>query len=95
MSLNLQRLSQGDTNYIQKHNSNQELIEAAISALELLAGNSTAASGANVARAFQALFGSTASLIGANSYKCTGAGSILTVQAGFCLESRRYKYHRQ
>ncbi len=84
MSLSLQRLAQGDTNYILKHNSNLDLIEAAIAALELLAGNSTAASGANVARAFQALFGASASLIGANSYQCTGSGSTLTVQPGFC-----------
>lgn len=84
MSITLQRLAQGDTNYIQKHNSNLDLIEAAIAALELLAGNSTASSSANVARAFQALFGASASLIGANSYKCTGAGSTLTVQPGFC-----------
>ncbi|SFM12824.1 hypothetical protein [Nitrosomonas communis] len=84
MTLQLQRFINGDTNYITKHNSNLDLIEAAIAALELLAGNSTAASSANVAKAFQALFGVSASLIGAYSYKCTGSGNILTVQPGFC-----------
>jgi hypothetical protein len=84
MTVQLQRLAQGDTNYITKHNSNLDLIEAAITSLEALAGNGAAASGANVSSAFRALFGACASLIGADSYLSAGSGSTLSVQAGFC-----------
>lgn len=84
MTVTLQRLAAGDTNYIVKHNSNQEILEAAIADLELLAANAAASSDLNVIGAFTALFGTTASLIGYNSYKCTGSGVNLTVQAGFC-----------
>lgn len=84
MTVQLQRLAQGDTNYITKHNSNLDLLEAAIAALEALAGNGAAASGVNVSAAFRALFGTAASLIGADSFLATGSGSTLTMQPGFC-----------
>lgn len=84
MTLELQRFAQGDTNYIGKHNSNIDLLEAAIAGLEAMAGNSGGVSGANLSGAFRALFGTAASLIGANSYRATGASSTLTVQPGFC-----------
>lgn len=84
MTLELQRFAQGDTNYINKHNSNSDLLEAAIAGLEAMAGNNGGVSGANVSGAFRALFGTAASLIGADSYRATGASSTLTVQPGFC-----------
>lgn len=84
MPLSLQRFANGDTNYIIKHNSNLDLLESAIAALEALAGNAGGAGGVNVSGAFRALFGTSASLIGSGSYKCTGSGSTLTVQPGFC-----------
>lgn len=84
MALSLQRFANGDTNYIIKHNSNLDLIESAIAGLEAMAGNAAGSEGANVAKAFQALFGESASLIGADSYKCTGSGSTLAVAPGYC-----------
>lgn len=83
MTIQLQRLLNGDTNYVSKHNSNLELIETAIASLELLSGGGSGG-GVNTAAAFRALFGASASLIGASSYSCSGIGTTLTVQPGFC-----------
>ncbi|TXI24266.1 MAG: hypothetical protein E6Q61_05360 [Nitrosomonas sp.] len=84
MSIQLERFANGDTNYVAKHNNNADIIESAIDSIEQLAGNNAAASGANVAKAFRALFGESASLIGGSSYACTGVLSTLTVQPGYC-----------
>lgn len=83
MAIELQRFANGDTDYITKHNSNADLIEAAIEQLESLAGNAGASSDLNVIGAFKALFGETASLIGADSYKPTISGTSLSVAGGY------------
>jgi hypothetical protein len=78
----LQTFSNGDTNYISKHNSNYANIKAAIDALQAnLAGQIAAAAGPGAA--FVALFGLTASIIGVESYAMSGSGDTLTVAAGF------------
>ena len=83
MTIELQRFASGDTDYIAKHNNNASQIEAAVAQLESLAGNAAAASDITVIGAFKALFGETASLIGADSYKPTISGTTLNVAAGY------------
>ncbi|WP_407280617.1 hypothetical protein U5817_10055 [Aromatoleum evansii] len=82
MTLSLLRFANGDTNYVAKHNSNADALEAEAESVRqsLAAGFGAAVS---LGAAFPALFGSSAAVIGANSYKCTGASTILTVQAGY------------
>lgn len=82
MSISLQRFNSGDTNYIAKHNSNADVLEAAVKGLESqMAG---AFGGAiSIGEALQALFGASAALIGAASYQPTVSGSSLAVTAGF------------
>lgn len=78
----LQTFSNGDTNYIQKHNANNANLKAAIEALENnLAAQVAAASGPG--SAFDALFGPTAAIIGGDSYAMTGSGDVLSVAPGF------------
>ena len=78
----LQTFSAGDTDYIAKHNANYAAVRAAIEAIEaLVAGASSGA--ASLPALLQALFGANTALIGAGSYACSGAGSTLTVAAGF------------
>jgi hypothetical protein len=78
----LQTFSNGDTNYISKHNSNYANIKSAIDALQSnLASQVAAASGPG--SAFYALFGLTVALIGVESYAMSGSGDTLTVAAGF------------
>jgi hypothetical protein len=78
----LQTFSNGDTNYISKHNANYANIKAAVDALENnLAGQIAAASGPGAA--FYALFGPTAAIVGVESYAMSGSGDTLTVDAGF------------
>jgi hypothetical protein len=78
----LQVFNNGDTNYIQKHNANYANLKAAIEALENnLAAQVAAASGPG--SAFDALFGPTAAIIGADSYAMTGSGDVLNVAPGF------------
>lgn len=84
MSIQLERFANGDTNYVAKHNNNADIIESAIDSIEQLAGNNAASSSANVAKAFRALFGEVAGLIGGSSYSCSGLFSTLTVQPGYC-----------
>jgi hypothetical protein len=69
----LQTLANGDTNYISKHNANYANLKSAVDAIENnLAGQVAAASGPGAA--FIALFGPTASIVGADSYALTGSG---------------------
>jgi hypothetical protein len=78
----LQTFSNGDTNYISKHNSNYANIKAAIDALQAnLASQVAAASGPG--SAFYALFGLTVALIGVESYAMSGSGDTLTIDPGF------------
>lgn len=78
----LQTFANGDTNYISKHNANYANIKSAVEALEAnMAAQVAAASGPG--SAFDALFGPTSAIIGAESYAATGSGETLTVAAGF------------
>lgn len=82
MTLALNRFANGDTNYVAKHNANADALEAeAASVRGALAASMGAA--VSLGAAFPALFGTAAAVIGATSYKCTGAGTLLTVQAGY------------
>lgn len=84
MAVDLQKFAAGDVDYIAKHNQNIDKITALIEQLQELAGNAIAASDINVIGAFKALFGNTASLIGAGSYLPTiSGGNTLNVAAGF------------
>lgn len=82
MTLTLERFVNGDTDYVNKHNSNAEVIEQAIQDLQTFGGSNSG--GANDPAMLRALFGETASLIGATSYACSGSSTTLTVQAGYC-----------
>lgn len=84
MAIELQKFAAGDVDYIAKHNRNIDQITALIEQLQELAGNAIASSDINVVGAFKALFGNTASLIGAGSYLPTiSGGNTLNVAAGF------------
>jgi hypothetical protein len=84
MTISLQRFAIGDTNYIGKHNSNADAIEAAIQSIDAMLAASTGTGAASITTAYAALFGPTVAVIGASSYVCNGSGSTLTVQGGFC-----------
>lgn len=84
MAIELQKFASGDVDYITKHNQNIDEIAAVIDQLQALAGNAIASSDINVVGAFKALFGNTASLIGAGSYLPTiSGGNTLNVAPGF------------
>lgn len=83
MTITLERFANGDTDYINKHNNNVETIEQAIENLQTFALNNSEG-GVTSAVFMRALFGETASLIGAGSYACSGASTTLTVQSGYC-----------
>lgn len=82
MTLALQRFANGDTNYVAKHNSNADALEAEAASIRQSIASSVGAA-ISLGSAFQAIFGSSPAVIGANSYKCTGSDTILTVQAGY------------
>lgn len=84
MTISLQRFAIGDTNYIGKHNSNADAIEVAIDSIDTLLSSSTGVGALSITTAYEALFGPTVAVIGASSYACSGSGTTLTVQAGYC-----------
>ena len=83
MSLSLQRFTNGDTNYVAKHNANAAALEAELTALRSLLGASFGGA-VSIGAALQALLGSTVAVIGADSYRVTGSGTVLTVASGWC-----------
>ena len=83
MTVSLQDYAAGDTNYVAKLNSNNDVLEAALNALQALTGGS-AASVLSLVSAYQALFGTTVSIIGDDSYVATGVSTDLTVTSGYC-----------
>lgn len=83
MSLSLQRFTNGDTNYVAKHNANAAALEGELTALRSLLGASFGGA-VSIGAALQALLGSTIAVIGAESYRATGSGSTLTVASGWC-----------
>ena len=83
MSLSLQRFTNGDTNYVAKHNANAAALEGELTALRSLLGASFGGA-VSIGAALQALLGSSAAVIGADSYRATGSGSTLSVAAGWC-----------
>jgi len=84
MTITLQRFATSDTNYIGKHNSNADALEAAIATLDAILAGITGIGALSISTAFEALFGSTVAVIGATSYACSGLSTTLTVEAGFC-----------
>jgi hypothetical protein len=87
MTISLQDFATGDTNYIAKMNSNNDVLESAVDALQA-ATSGAAASTISVATAYNALFGTAVALIGDDSYACSDAGGSpagnLTVASGYC-----------
>jgi hypothetical protein len=83
MTITLQDFATGDTNYVSKFNSNNDVLEAAINALQELLGSAGALS-LSLSGILEALFGTTVAVVGAGSYACSGASSTLTVQGGYC-----------
>jgi hypothetical protein len=82
MTISLQDYAAGDTNYVSKLNSNNDVLEAAISALQAAAGS--AGTTLSLIEAYGALFGQTVAVIGADSYLPSDAGSgELEVAAGY------------
>ncbi len=80
MSIALQRFANGDTNYVAKLDSNCDILEGAVNALQgqLSAQSATV----NLPNLYVALFGSQAAVVGSTSYGCTAAGLVVTVAAG-------------
>ncbi len=83
MTVALERFATGDTDYVGKHNSNVEQLEATVNGLLALI-NSTFGGAATAGQAHEALFGPITAVIGSGSYACSGAGTTLTVQPGAC-----------
>jgi len=82
MALALQRFTNGDINYVAKHNANADALEAEAAGVRQSLSSGLGAA-VSLGAAFPALFGASPAVIGATSYKCTGSGSTLTVQAGY------------
>lgn len=80
MSLALQTLNNGDTNYVAKHNSNYSDIETAVNGILAALG---ATSGGSTANLLAALFGSQTAFLGNTSYTQSTAGTVMTVTAGY------------
>jgi len=83
MTLSLQRFTNGDTNYVAKHNANAAALETELTALRSLLGASFGGA-VSIGAALQALLGPTVAVIGADSYRATGSGTTLTVASGWC-----------
>ena len=82
MTITLQTLASGDTQYISKHNSNYSAIAAAINSLLSSVSASFGAS-LSLTATYQALFGVTAILIGSESYTYEQDGTELTISGGY------------
>ena len=82
MTITLQDFAAGDTNYVAKLNSNNDVLESSVGALQATV-TGAASSTLSLTAAYAALFGSSVALIGAGSYEPSGSGSDLTVQDGF------------
>lgn len=80
MTLALQTLNNGDTNYVAKHNSNYSDIQSAVNGILSTLGASTGASTANL---LQALFGVSTAFIGNTSYTQSTSGTVLTISSGY------------
>jgi hypothetical protein len=81
MTLSLQLLANGDTNYVTKHNSNLANIKSAIEALQsLLSAQISYAQGPGGLMNGQ--YGTDVALIGGGSYEPSESGDTLTVAAG-------------
>jgi hypothetical protein len=80
MSLALQTLNNGDTNYVAKHNSNYSDIQTAVNGILTALGASTGASTTNL---LAALFGNSTAFIGNTSYTTSTSGTVLTVSSGY------------
>jgi hypothetical protein len=84
MSVTLQRFANPDTNYVAKHNANADALEVALDSIDAILGGVTGAGALTIAAAYEALFGATVALVGSGSFAQSTAGTILTVQAGYC-----------
>jgi hypothetical protein len=81
MTLSIQLLANGDTNYVTKHNANLANIKAAVEALQaLLSAQISYASGPG--GLLNGQYGSDVALLGGTSYEPSESGSTLTVAAG-------------
>jgi hypothetical protein len=80
MTLALQTLANGDTNYVAKHNSNYGDIQTAVNGILATLGTSSAGSTGNL---MAALFGNATAFIGDTSYTTSTAGTVLTVSSGY------------
>jgi len=83
MTITLQDFSNGDTDYIARHNANNAVLNAAVSALQAAAGAS--ASYANLPHLYAALFGNgpTPNFIDENGFQATIIGQTVSVTAGY------------
>lgn len=81
MTIALSRFANGDTNYIGKHNGNADTLEGAVNALQSQVGSQI--SSLTAGNAAEASFGAQNTLIGEGSYAPSGAGTDLTVAAGY------------
>lgn len=86
MTLGVQTFANGDTDYVSKLNNNFGNTKVAVEALQALAAGAAAAS-LDPGAFYSSLFGTGVCLIGSASYAAAGAGSDLTVQAGFAWKT--------
>lgn len=75
-------LPSGELAYISKHNTNYEVIEAALNNMQR-AINGTMMGAITIPVTFEALFGKTVALIGSGSYVPSTSGLILTLSPGY------------
>jgi hypothetical protein len=89
MAVTITTLSQGDTNYIDTHNSNYQTIKVAVEALQAAVGAANSNDpNASIPVAYDAMFGGSNALLGESSYKPTQSGaSTLDVASGFAYLS--------
>jgi hypothetical protein len=78
----LEDFTYADTNYLGKLNANNAALKAAVEALQAQVGGA-AGSAVQLGKLLEALFGSTAAVIGSGSYACAIAGQTVTVAAGY------------
>ena len=82
MTITLSRFENGDVNYIGKHNSNADVLESVVSALQSQVASSlgTLLTGSN---ANEAMFGAANAIIGEGSYLPAISGTDLIVAPGY------------
>src|SRR5688500_6719084 len=84
MALTLQDFGQNDQNYVNKLNSNNDVLEGAVGALQTQLG-AAAGNVATLPAAFRALFGAATTRIGSSSLAAGIVGQTVEVDPGYAF----------